>query len=336
MRAAIYGAGAMGTVLGAFITEGGKQIDLITRNRTHVDAMRERGAHIIGKADFTVKVSALTPDEMTGRYDIIFLMTKQRKNAEIVGFLSQFLADDGVICTMQNGLPEPAVAAIVGETRCMGCALSWGASKAESGCAELTSERGKMTFALGSLYGENAKTQAVKEFLERAGKVTVESNFIGARWAKLAINSAFSSISATTGMTFGEVASGRETKKIALELLNEAFRVAEGCGIEVGKIQGHNVVKIYRHNGGLKKAIATALLPLAMKSHKDLVSGMYFDLKEGRECDIEYVNGLVARMGKRFGVQTALNDRVLELAHAIERGELTVSRDNIKMLIKNA
>ena len=58
MRVAIYGAGAMGTILGAYIAASGKQIDLITRNKEHVEAMKQHGARVLGHADFTVRVNA--------------------------------------------------------------------------------------------------------------------------------------------------------------------------------------------------------------------------------------------------------------------------------------
>ena len=54
MKAAIYGAGAMGTVLGAFICAAGKQVDLISRNRAHVAALNENGAEIFGGANFQI------------------------------------------------------------------------------------------------------------------------------------------------------------------------------------------------------------------------------------------------------------------------------------------
>ena len=73
MRSAIYGAGSLGMVLGAYITKNGGEIDLINRNRAHVDAMRENGAKIIGTVEMTVPVSVLTPDEMQGKYDVILL-----------------------------------------------------------------------------------------------------------------------------------------------------------------------------------------------------------------------------------------------------------------------
>ena len=73
MRAAIYGAGSLGTVLGAYIFKAGESIDMINRNQKHVAAMKENGAKVVGKAEFSVKVNALLPEEMSGKYDIIFL-----------------------------------------------------------------------------------------------------------------------------------------------------------------------------------------------------------------------------------------------------------------------
>ena len=114
MRCAIYGAGAMGTVLGAFIARAGKQIDLVNRNERHIAAMKEKGAAVCGTVQFTQQVHALLPSEMDGKYDVILLMTKQRQNAEIAAFLKPFLAEDGALCTCQNGLPEPRLADILG------------------------------------------------------------------------------------------------------------------------------------------------------------------------------------------------------------------------------
>ena len=77
MRAMIYGAGSLGTVLGAYITKNGGQIDLVNRNKAHVDALNKKGAKITGLADFCVPVKAITPDELDGKYDVILLLTKQ-------------------------------------------------------------------------------------------------------------------------------------------------------------------------------------------------------------------------------------------------------------------
>ena len=154
MRTAIYGAGSLGTILGAFITRNGAQIDLVNRNKAHVAALKEKGACVKGTLEFTQKVTAITPDEMSGKYDVIFLMTKQLQNKEVVSFLKDYLEDDGVIVTLQNGIPEYEIAEIVGEERVLGCTVAWGATMVEPGCCELTSSPDSLTFSLGSLSGK--------------------------------------------------------------------------------------------------------------------------------------------------------------------------------------
>lgn len=106
MRIAIYGAGSLGTILEAYISKGGVPIELINRNKAHVAALKEKGAQVIGTVQFTQQVVAYAPEEMNGTYDIIFLMTKQQHNAEVVDMLKDYLAADGVLVTFQNGLPE--------------------------------------------------------------------------------------------------------------------------------------------------------------------------------------------------------------------------------------
>jgi 2-dehydropantoate 2-reductase len=40
MRVAIYGAGSLGTILGAYISKGGVAIELINRNKAHIEALK--------------------------------------------------------------------------------------------------------------------------------------------------------------------------------------------------------------------------------------------------------------------------------------------------------
>ena len=331
MRIAIYGAGAMGTVLGAFITKGGYNPDLITRNLSHVNGLKEKGATVVGSMEFTIPVNALTPDEMQGEYDVIFLMTKQRDNVKTVQSIVKFLAPDGVICTTQNGLPERSVASVIGEEKTLGCAISWGATFVGEGVAKLTSSKEKLTFALGCPYIYNEKVLFVKKVLESMGKVDLSDNFLGARWTKLIINGTFSTLSALTGLTFGQVSKMRESRRVALELLHENISVCLKAGVKPEKIQGHDVVKLLNYKGKVKKFISYLLLPLAMKSHKNLVSGMYYDLKAGKSCDMPFINGEIVRTAKEFDVDCPLNLKALEICAQIESGERQICKENLAL-----
>ena len=67
MRIAIYGAGSLGTVLGAYLSKAGIDVDLFSRNKEHILALKDKGAHIIGTVDFTQLVKAFFPQEMQGK-----------------------------------------------------------------------------------------------------------------------------------------------------------------------------------------------------------------------------------------------------------------------------
>ena len=46
MKCAIYGAGSLGTVLGAYMSRAGQEVELVNHNQAHVEALRER-VHIL-------------------------------------------------------------------------------------------------------------------------------------------------------------------------------------------------------------------------------------------------------------------------------------------------
>lgn len=334
MRALIYGAGAMGTVLGAHIARSGQQTDLCTHNRAHLNALKKSGAHVTGSVDFTVPVNAYAPDELTGGYDVIFLMTKQRNNREVLTALLPHLKEDGVVCTTQNGLPEPSVAAVAGEERCCGCAVSWGATFVGGGEARLTSSPDALCFSLGTLYNKCNNLNGVKTLLSCMGKVTVEDNFMGARWIKLSVNSAFSALSAISGLTFGEVACGDLSKMAALGIFNECTKAAKANGIKPEKIQGHDLAKLLWYNGAIKKKFAEFIMPYTMKNHADLQSGMLFDLKNGKKCEADFINGVVLSYARAAGLDAPYNALALEIIGEIEQGKRGISPDNIKLFKK--
>lgn len=332
MRSAIYGAGSLGTILGAFITKNGGQIDLINHNAAHVQALREQGARVVGTLEFTQKVNAITDSEMEGKYDVIFLMTKQQQNAAVVAMLKGFLAEDGVIVTLQNGIPELGIGEIVGEDRVLGCTVAWGATMQGPGVCELTSSPDSLTFSLGSLCANpNHHFEDVKALLEMMGPVEVDSNFIGTRWSKLLINAAFSGMSTVCGSTFGEVAKDKASRKIVQAIIKECIDVCAKGGIRIEPVQGKDIVKLLDYRGALKKALSFAIIPIAIKKHALLKASMLQDIEKGKKCEVDAINGVVCAYGRKFGCPTPMNDKVVEIIHKIEAGELRASFGNLRL-----
>lgn len=331
MRAAIYGAGSLGTILGAYITKNGGQIELINRNKAHVEALNKNGASVTGTVTFKQKVTAYTPEEMSGKYDILFLMTKQQQNAEVVGYIKDFLADDGVIVTLQNGIPELQIGEIVGEERVLGCTVAWGATMKEPGVCELTSAPDSLTFSLGALQKQpNARIGEVKALLELMGPVEIDNNFIGSRWSKLLINSAFSGMSAVLGCTFGEAAKDKSSRRIVQALIKESIDVCAASNIKIEPVQGKDIVKLLDYKGRIKRAFSFFIIPIAIRKHALLKASMLQDLEKGKKTEVDAINGVVSAFGRKAGVPTPANDKVVEIIHRIEEGELKPSFENLK------
>ena len=335
MNVAIYGAGAMGTVLGAYITKAGYDIDLINRNKEHIEALKRDGAKIIGKINFIQQVKALLPQEMFKKYDIIFLMTKQKYNKEVVEFLVPYLGSKGVVCTMQNGLPEVSVSKVIGKDRTIGCTMSWGATFHGKGISELTSDatRETMTFSIGK-YGNNDEElfKYIVKLLNVMGEVKIEDNFIGARWAKLLINAAFSGLSVVTGANFGTIAKNKKSRLLALKTIKECIDVAEAANIKIEPLQGKDIVKLMNYTNTFKKHISLFILPIAMKKHKLIKSSMLRDLEQGRKTEIDTINGIICEYGKTYNTKTPINDKIVEIVHRIENKEITSDWSNLQLI----
>lgn len=331
-RYAIYGAGSLGTVLGAYISKSGTAIDLINRNKAHVQALRENGARITGTVDMTVPVTALTPQEMSGVYDVILLMTKQLQNVEVVTALKEHLAEDGVIVTLQNGLPEPGIAAIVGEHRTMGCVVEWGATLSAPGVCTLTSEPDSLSFHTGRMEGiSDAQFTMVKELLEHMCPVHEEPNLLGARWSKLLINATFSGLGTVVGGVFGDVSENKDAAKVAVRCMKECIDVGHAAGITFAPVQGKNITALFYYKSALKRALATMLVPIAMKKHRNIEPSMLQDLKAGKSCEIDAINGVVCEWGRKTGVETPVNDRIVALVKQAQEGKLVLKADNIRL-----
>ncbi len=332
MKCAIYGAGSLGTVLGAYMTKNGAEVELINRNKEHIAALREKGATIKGTVEMNVPVNAITPDEMSGKYDVFFLMTKQLFNQEVVTMLKDFLTEDGVIVTLQNGIPEPGVAEIVGKNHTMGCAVEWGATLSAPGECILTSDPDSLSFHMGKMEGvTDEQFNLVKGLLEKMCPVHFEENLIGARWSKLLINATFSGLGTVVGGVFGDVSEGKDVKPVAVRCMKECIDVGHAAGVEFAPVQGKDITKLFYYNNGLKKAFATLLLPIAMKKHRAIEPSMLQDLKKGKSCEIDAINGVVCEWGRKYGVPTPINDRIVEVIKKEQNGELKLEHSNIRL-----
>jgi len=333
VKCAIYGAGSLGTVLGAYLAESGADVELVNRNRAHVEALRKNGAVISGTVQKQVPVRAIFPEEMEGPYDILLLMTKQLNNRETVSFLKPLLAPDGVLVTLQNGLPEPGIAEIIGPERTMGCVVEWGATLIAPGCSRLTSDPEGLYFHMGRMPGVRDESfAAVRALLERMCPVAVENNLMGARWSKLLINATFSGVGTVMGGLFGDVSETPKARKIAIRCMKECIDTGRAAGVTFAPVQGKNITMLFSWHTPVKRFFGERILPIAMKKHRLIEPSMLQDLKKGKLCEVDAINGVICGYGRKLGIPTPINDQIVDIIHREERGELRLDPSNLDLI----
>jgi len=335
-RIAIMGAGSLGTILGAFIAQN-RQIDLIDVNKAHVDAMNANGAKIIGGTEMTVKVTALTPDQMQGSYDLYFYLAKQTYNDECIAQMKEHSTDKTIFCTCQNGLPETALVAEFGEERVMGCPIGWGATYLEPGVSKLTSPISQCTSTLGTFTGKTTpELEEVKKILELMCPITVSTNLLGLRWCKVLMNATFSGISTVMGDTFGAVMDDPIGLKAVTFIGRECVRSVAASGVAMEPFHGAgfqiDFTKVFEFSNEEERLITEASAKKLWGPHRALEASMLQDLQKGRKCEIDFIVGVVSALGKQHGVPTPVCDKVVEIVKMIEGGELKLDHSNLKYL----
>jgi len=320
MRLAITGAGSLGTIIGALMTKNGGDPVLIDINEDHVRTLNDRGATITGELDLTVPVRAITPDRMTGTYDVVLYAVKQYDNDKALEQLMPHIGPGSVVCTLQNGLPEEAVAQMVGRKRTVGCTVTWGATWMGPGVSRLTAPVYKMGFDTGELDGTvTERIESVAAILRLVCPTTITRNLAGIRWTKLLANAAYSGMGSVLGSTMGDVLRHPKALLCAAHVANEAISVSRTLGVAMEPIAGTDFTGLAFKN---KEELAEALAlhhaiwdPMAA-----LKPSMLQDLEKGKRCEINAINGMVFAWGRKVKVPTPVNDWVVETVRGIEAG----------------
>lgn len=318
MKIAVMGAGSLGTIIGAFLSQAKADVVLIDVNTAHVQALNDKGATITGTVEKTIPVKAITPDEMTGTYDLVLLLTKQYFNDEVLRSLLPFLHEDSIVCSLQNGVPEESVASIVGRERVIAGSVEFGATYLEPGVSELTSayeELQKFAFMVGELTGElTERLEKVKNILTHVGGTIATPNLVGTKWSKLIINASMSGLSAALNCTYGDILANEATLEYAVRVVDETVRVGHANGIVFVPLIGIDFDNFLIGANQLQEKMTEfkqVLLP-----HGRLKASMLQDLEKGKETEIDFINGVVVAAGKE--VATPFNGLIVELVKEAE------------------
>lgn len=333
MKIGILGCGAMGTVMGAYMTKNGLDVELIDSYKEHVDVLNKNGAHIIGSVDMIVPVKAVTPEEMKGIYDLIFLFTKQTVNDTVLKNLLPHLNEKSTVCTLQNGVPEHFVAGYVGEERTLGGTVLWGATFVKPGVSELTQDitKNDHLFEIGAIDGTiGERVNNAAEILGYMGRAKITDTLMASRWGKLINNACMSGMSAACVATFGEILQNEKSRACLSYLAREVKRCCEAEGYKMPILLNEQLP----YSCDIKdQEMFDTNQRMFLEMYKDMYTAkasMLQDLEKEKKTEVLMINGYVSSTGDKYNIDTPFNDTVVEIVTKIEKKLLPLSMDNLK------
>jgi len=324
MRIAVVGVGAIGTIIGALLTENGHDVELVDNYKEHVEALRNNGAKIIGEIEKTIPVKAIYPDELSGKYDLVISTTKHGAlEASLLG-IKPFTHDETVILTLQNGIPEEKSRKIYNEKNLMGGGVELSGTFIGPGVSKLASGTETMCIYFGSYEGSlTDKVFEVKKILECIGRAEVTDNLRGVRLTKLTDNSCFSGLPTALGCTVGEVLDNDFALECAAHLNMECAEIIEKLGVTPVELFGLLPVKqrLGFTNKEEKEKVKAYLIRIYTPFRAQIAS-MLQDIRKGKSCEINEINGEMVRLAETVGVDAPFNRKIVELVTKLQNREI--------------
>ena len=330
MTILIWGAGAIGGTLGAYLIRAGQDIHFVDIVPEHVDAINERGLKITGPVDeFTVPASAHTPDTLTGQFQTILLCTKSQHTRAAAASLLPCLADDGFVVSVQNGLNELIMRDIIGAERTVGCFVNFSADYHAPG-EILFGGRGAVV--LGELDGSDSpRLQRLAALFGHFDPDTLTTdNIWGYLWGKEAYG-AMLFVSALTHQSIAEALADSRYRHLYIGAAQEILQLADRLGIKAYGFNGFEPAAFLADdmaaiNASLDRLVA--FNKLSAKTH----SGIWRDLAvRKRRTEVVMYEPLLAQ-AESAGLALRLTRRWIEMIRDIENGQREQSLSNLDQL----
>jgi len=333
-RILIWGAGAIGGSVGAWLKRAGHDISFVDVVPEHVAAIRSDGLRITGPLEqFTIAVPAFLPEEVSGTWQHIFLAVKAQHTEAATRALTPHLAQDGYALSLQNGLNELIIQRIVGRDRTIGAFINFGADWMAPG-EILFGNRGAVV--LGELDGAmTPRLEALHAVMRDFEQDTITTPTIWSYlWGKLGYGAMlFAQALGQKGIA--DCLARPELLSLWRRLGEEAIVVALAEGVEPRGFNGYDI-DAFRPGAGeaaAKQSVAAmvAFNSTSAKTH----SGVWRDLairKRRTEVDVQIAP--IAEIGARHGIDCRATRKLVEMIHEVEEGRRPMTDDNLLELAR--
>lgn len=304
MKIYFLGAGALGCAIGGTLAAAGSDVTLIDPYQAHVDAINRDGLRMkVGDSERIVRVRAALDAAKLEAPDLLIVLVKSFHTRAAIEGARNIVGPDTAVMSLQNGMGhEEILSEVVGAGHVLAGKTYVGGVMLGAGHV-IAGTQGKRT-VIGEIDGRiSERAKAIAAEFERAElPCEVSGNILGAMWDKLLINVATGALSGITGQVYGSLYAVPEIEATAIAAVAEAMTVAEAGGVKLS-------IKAPRDAW----VMAAEGLPYEFKT------SMLQSLEKGSITEIDFINGAVVRIGRKYDIPTPVNQTLVAAIKGIER-----------------
>jgi 2-dehydropantoate 2-reductase len=326
-RFLIFGAGAIGTYIGACLANQGNQVIFLERKQD-IPALRDQGLRleidgqtiIISDASFISDLEEIRGQELT----LGILALKTYHLDSILPDLVRLKELLPPLLCLENGVEsEKILADALGEHLVIPGTVTSAVDRLGKGTAVVRRKRGM------GVSGSHGLVDSLLETFNQAGlNCRYYPRADAMKWSKLLTNLLGNASSAILDLATSDVYNNRDLYRVEVEQIREALRVMKRLGISPRNLPGVPVSILAGVVRWLPPALSQPLLSKQVGGGRGRkMPSFHIDLYSGRgESEVDQLNGAVVRAGERIGCPTPVNLFLTRTLTSMMKGEIPLDR----------
>jgi len=301
VKIVIVGPGAMGSLFAAYLSKSKEELWILDKDKNNAAKLNQQGIIIEGiSGNWQAKVKVSADAGLIGEADLIIICVKSYHTRKAIIRSKSLVGENSKVLTLQNGLGNiEAISEVVGSEKVIGGVTSEGATLMETGKIR---HAGRGDTIIGRIDSKSsAGMSGIRELFNKVGMDTKISRDIKSLlWSKLIINVGINALTAITGLRNGKLIEFDGVRKILRGAVAEATRIAKRKRIKL----------IYDDPLAKVEAVCEATA--------GNVSSMLQDVLRGKTTEIDFINGVIVRLGEELGIAVPINSTLVDLVKTIE------------------
>lgn len=307
MKILVYGAGAVGSLLGGFLARGGHDVTLLGR-APHMEAVNSKGLRVTGIwGDFTTRPQTATDGEVLiakrDPWDIVLFTVKSYDTRKVFPRAAVLVGPRTTFLSFQNGLDnlEAARQYIPNECRLAGRIIT-GVEITQPGEVRVTVSADPPAIGKDHKRGMPLSPEAVASLFTDCNLPTVPTDCIESLiWSKAIYNCALNAPCSLRGIPYGELMQDKQAWEISCRIVRECYAVAEACYVHLEPATAEGYIEL----------LEKRLVPITAGHYPSMLQ----DFRKSR-TEIDSLNGAISRRGRRYEIPTPANDSITEAIKA--------------------